>query len=405
MAGMKLIERYIFRRAGLAALVTLGSLAGVVWIIQALKELDVITTKGQTIISYLALTTLAIPMLLLAVIPIALLLATVFTVNTMNGNSELVVVNASGASSWVLAKPLLVLALLCSLFTGFVGHFVSPWSLLTLKVFVTEMRADLVQLIIREGAFTRVDKGVVVHVARREAGGVLSGLLISDEREPGKSVLFTAARGVVSRQGGGSYLLLRDGEIQQRTAESDAVTVIRYDSYIFDLSSLAAKVELGDIRPKERTTPQLMNPDPNDSYYRERPGLYRAQLHERFSEMLWPFCYVTVMLAFAGHARSNRQSHGSAIGAGMLVVTVLRGVAFSAVSSLKSDPSAVWLVYALPLTGIAFGGYMLARSRPIALPRRVQERIDRNNLILQQKANEIQQRYIDWRRRLAGAQT
>ena len=109
---MKLIERYIFKRAGAAALITLGSLAGVVWIIQALKELDVITNKGQTIIAYLALTTLAIPMLLLAVIPIGLLLATVFTVNTMNGNSELVVINASGASSCrayfraCLAKPI-----------------------------------------------------------------------------------------------------------------------------------------------------------------------------------------------------------------------------------------------------------------------------------------------------------
>jgi lipopolysaccharide export system permease protein len=48
---MKLIERYIFQRAGIAVLVTLSSLVGVVWIIQALKELDVFTTKGQTVVS------------------------------------------------------------------------------------------------------------------------------------------------------------------------------------------------------------------------------------------------------------------------------------------------------------------------------------------------------------------
>ena len=405
MPAMKLIERYIFRRGGIAALVTLGSLAGVVWIIQALKELDVITTKGQTIVAYLALTTLAIPMLLLAVIPIALLLATVFTINTMNSNSELVVVNASGASSWVLAKPLLVLALLCSLFTGLVGHFVSPWSLITLKVFATQMRADLVQVILREGTFNRIENGVVFHVARREAGGVLAGLMISDEREEGKSVLFTAARGFISKQDENSYLLLRDGEIQQRTAGSDNVTVIRFESYLFDLSSMAAKVELGDIRPKERTTPQLLDPDPNDAYFRERPGLYRAQIHERFSEMLWPFVYVIVLLAFAGYARSNRQSHGSAIGAGMLTVTLLRGLAFSAVSSLKADPSAVWLVYALPLGGIAGGTIMLARSRPIELPRAMQDRIDRNNMLIRQAAADIGRRYVNWRRRLAGART
>ncbi|MCU0790143.1 MAG: LPS export ABC transporter permease LptF [Nitratireductor sp.] len=402
MPGMKLIERYIFKRAGVAALVTLGSLAGVVWIIQALKELDVITTKGQTIIAYLALTTLAIPMLLLAVIPIALLLATVFTVNTMNSNSELVVVNASGASSWVLAKPLLVLALLCSIFTGIVGHFVSPWSLLTLKVFATEMRADLVQVIIRDGTFTKVENGLVFHVAKREPGGVLSGILISDEREPGKSVLFTAAKGFVSRDGENAYLLLKDGEIQQRDADGGNLTVIKYESYLFDLSTFAAKIEMGDIRPKERTTPQLLNPDPDDRYYREKPGLYRSQIHERFSEMLWPFAYVLIMLAFAGHARSNRQNHGSAIGAGMLVATMLRGLAFSAVAGTKTDPSMVFFVYALPLAGIAGGTYMLVRGRPISLPRKAQEKVDLATVAAQQRLREFNQRYVSWRRRLAG---
>jgi lipopolysaccharide export system permease protein len=399
---MKLIERYIFKRAGLATAIILGSLVGVIWVIQALKELDVITTKGQTIISYLALTTLAIPMLVVAVIPIALLLATVFTVNTMNGNSELVVVNASGASSWTLAKPLLILALFCSLLTGLVGHYISPLSRLYLKIFATEMRADLVQIVVREGTFTRVQDGLYFHIADREAGGILSGILISDEREAGKSVIFTANKGYVRRVDNGALLLLRDGEIQQRNAGDEAVTVIRYDSYVFDLSTLAGKIDIGDIRPKERTSTQLLNPDPNDIYFRDRPGLYRSQLHERFSEMLWPFTFVAVMLAFAGQAKSNRQSHGSAIGTGMLVVTFLRGLGFSAVNALEGNGSAIILVYLLPLSGIAFGGWFLLTNRPVALPVRMHARIDSIMLALAQRREELVTRYLR-RRHAAGA--
>jgi lipopolysaccharide export system permease protein len=402
MPGMNLLERYVFGRAGVAALITLGSLAGVVWIIQALRELDIVTTQGQSIIAYLALTTLVIPMLLMAVIPIALLLATVYTINTLNSNSELVVINSTGASSWILAKPLLILALACSLFTGAVGHFVSPWSLLTLKVFATQLRADLVQVMVREGTFTKVENGLYFHVAKRESGGTLSGIMISDEREPGKSIIFTAASGLVSRNGEKAYLLLKDGEIQQRNADSDAMTVIRYESYLFDLSTFAAKIDIGDTRPKERTTPELLNPNPDEKYFRERPGLYRAQIHERFSEMIWPFTYVMIMLAFAGHARSNRQGHGSAVGAGMLTATLLRGLAFSAVSSMKSDPSAVFLVYALPIAGIVGSAWFLANGRPVALPKFLQERIDRSTGALQTKLSEIGQRYMAWRRRQSG---
>ena len=119
--------------------------------------------------------------------------------------------------------------------------------------------------------------------------------------------------------------------------------------------------------------------------------------------MLWPFAYVLVMLAFAGQARSNRQSHGSAIGAGMLVVTILRGAAFSAVSASKSDASAVLLVYALPLSGIIGGLWYLTRSRPVALPVPVQQRFDALALQMNRRAEALQARYLAWRRQRAGA--
>ena len=85
---MKLIERYIFKKAGLATLVTLGALVGVVWIVQALKGVDIIANKGQTIFAYLALTTLVVPNLIQAVIPVALLISCIYAINTMNTNTE-----------------------------------------------------------------------------------------------------------------------------------------------------------------------------------------------------------------------------------------------------------------------------------------------------------------------------
>jgi lipopolysaccharide export system permease protein len=372
---MNLIERYIFRRAGFAALLTLGTLVGVVWIIQALRQLDFATTQGQSAFTYLLLTTLAIPGLVLAIIPIGLLLATVYIVNAMNANSELVVINTSGASSLTLARPLLLLALLCSLITGAVGHYVAPLSLLTLKIFAAQARADLVSVLVREGQFTTIEKGLVFHVARKEAGGVLSGILIADDRDPAKSLLFTAEKGAVTRQGDNAFLVLRDGQIQQQNSDSE-LTNIRYDSYVFDLSTFARKVDIGDIRPKERPTGELLNPNPDDPYFKQKPGLYRAQIHERFSEMLWPFAYVLVMLGFAGYARSSRQGHGSAIGTAMLAVTVLRWIGFSAISALRTDPDAVALAYGLPVAGIALGTWLVFANKPVALPRGAQARFE-----------------------------
>jgi len=404
---MSLIERYIFRKAASATLIILGSLAGVVWIIQALRGIDVINSNGQSILAYLQLTTLAVPNLLVAIIPIALLLSTISTINSMNSNTELVVVTASGCPNWTIAKPLIILAFLCSMFTGLVGHVVSPFSLIKLKEYVTDMRADLVSVLIQEGTFNKIGDGLTFHVTARKPGGVLSGILISDERDSETSLIYSAREGILSRTDTGSFLQLTDGEIQQTSRKDDSVTLIKYQSYIFDLSSFSGDQtdKENSFKAKERTTFELFNPDPNDRYYQRFPGRYTSEIHERFTEMLWPFAYVFMILAFAGQARSNRQSFSSSITAAALSVVIARGLGFSAIDAVKVDPSAVYFVYILPLACIAFGAWFIARNRPATLPKAAIDRIEKNNEFIAGKYRELAEKYRLFRRRMAGVKT
>lgn len=401
---MKLIERYIFFKAGYSALIVLGALVGVVWVVQALRELDVITSNGQTIVTYLSITLLLVPNIALAIIPVALMLSAIHTINGMNSNSELVVVSASGCSNWTIAKPLIVLALLCSLFTGLVAHIISPASLQSVRYLITEMRADLVSVILREGAFNTVENGLTFHVAERKAGGLLSGILISDDRDPEISSVFTAKEGVVIRVPAGSFLTLKDGEIQQTDRKEGGTTFIKYQSYAFDLSSFSGKVENRITRAKERSTAELFAPDPNDPIYKANPGTYRQQIHERFAEMLWPFANIFIVLAFAGQARSSRQSFSASITAAVVILVIARGLGFSAVTALKTDPTAVLWVYALPISCIAFGLYFVIKNKPAELPKSLGNRLDSLITYLINQFESWSANYKRFRRRMAGVE-
>jgi lipopolysaccharide export system permease protein len=402
---MKLIERYIFRKAGIATLAILLALAGVVWIVQALGKIDVITTKGQTLQAYFMITTLIIPMLFLAVIPVALLLGTVFAINSLNSSSELVVINASGASNRIVIKPFIILALLVSLFTGFVGHFVIAWSLSALKSYSREMKADLVSLVIREGEFNEIEKGMMFHIAKRLPDGRLSGILISDDRAEDKSLTYLAREGVLARTDDEAILYLRDGEILQQDKKENTASVIRYDSYAFDLNTFSPPEKELVKRPKERTTIELLFPDPNDKYRKQQPELYTSEIHQRFSEMLWPFAYVMVILAFCGQARSSRQGYGSAIASGMIFLLVLRGFAFSASSSIKANESMAILLYVLPIGAMIYSSRYLYQNRLIGIPRRLQPVVENIGNWVESRTNQMKLRYINYRRRLAGVST
>src|SRR5262244_861103 len=94
---MSIFSRYIFRQAAGALLLILLSLSGVVWIALALRQLNLITSEGQDILTFLKMTTLALPNMMALIAPFALLIACLHTLNRLNGDSELIVLTASGA--------------------------------------------------------------------------------------------------------------------------------------------------------------------------------------------------------------------------------------------------------------------------------------------------------------------
>ncbi len=398
---MKLLEWYIFRRVAFAAVVTLLALAGVIWIIQVFSRIDLVTSSGQSILAYFKITFLAIPGLLLAVIPIALLLATANTINYFNANSELVVINASGASNRVIVKPFFVLTLLFSIFTGLVGHFIMPLSTTQLRIETSSKNADLINVILREGVFSKMDKGLMVHIKNRNPDGSLNGLLISDDRDPDNAMLYIAKRGVVARKGDQSLLLLEDGEIQQSSAKDGSSSIIRYQSYVIDMASMGSQNAEITRRAKARTTYELLNFDPDDPVYKKRPDEFVIEVHERFSEMLWPFANVLVLLAFTGQARSSRQGHSNAVAVATTLLLSTRAVGFGFQNASGDDLNLLIWLYILPSLLILFACWFLWQNKLVSLPKNAQDFLDAKWDQIIAAFKSMNERYLEFRKKKA----
>ena len=95
---MKVVERYILRRAfGVFAAALFWTLA-IVWTTQVLTRIDFVTTSGQSALAFFELATLILPSVIPVVIPFAVAIAVAQTLSMMNTDSELVVISAAGAS-------------------------------------------------------------------------------------------------------------------------------------------------------------------------------------------------------------------------------------------------------------------------------------------------------------------
>ena len=111
---MKLIERYILRRASLMFVATLLPLLGIVWVTQALSSINLVTDSGQSIFAFLKLATLILPSVIPIILPFALVIGVSQTLTVMNGDSELTVLASAGSSRTTIIRPIMILAVACA---------------------------------------------------------------------------------------------------------------------------------------------------------------------------------------------------------------------------------------------------------------------------------------------------
>lgn len=380
-----------------ATLIATLSLTAVVWVVKAFQGVDLITTKGQSVVLYLYMTTLGVPTLVAVILPIGLLLGVMNCITTMNNDSELVVVNASGASQFVLLKPLMLLSLLASFVVMAVALYYGPASLAELRTFVTRVRSDLVAVIIKEGEFNKLGKDITFHISARAPGGILNGVFVLDQRSKNETFTYIARQGSILKEGGNSYLHLKEGEIQRQKHNNPNISIIKFDSYVFDLSSFSGK-KISGTSLEELSTLELINPDKDSYNYKKRPNAMRAEFHNRITSGLYPFAFILMILSISGHARSTRQGHATSITVAFLICVLLRGASIVVINASRSNPESMALIYIIPAVGIIVPSIYLALGKQMSLPNFAQAWFDSFEYWLQNQFAAMRQRYLKFRR-------
>jgi lipopolysaccharide export system permease protein len=371
---MSLVERYIFRMAGLSFLAALGGLTGVIWITQAMKDFDLLTTKGQSLVIYLFATTLVLPSLVMVIAPVALFAAVLFTLNKLNSDSELIVMSASGLSPARLLRPFAVLTVLVSIMVGSMSLWLMPASFAELRSLLSQVRADFVGRIMHEGAFSSLDTGFIFHYRERGPGGALLGIFMQDRRDPNQINTYIAETGLTISTKTENFLVLEKGSVQRQTGSGKDPVLVVFERYAVDLAQFGVDGAGAPLKPRERPTMGLINPNLDDPYVRANIGQFRAELHDRLVNPLYALVFGAIAFAALAHARTTRQGRGAAIAGAVAAIVAVRGLGFGVAALAAKSEMAVLALYGLPLGTIAlalwFGlGDPMGRLRA-ALPRR-----------------------------------
>jgi lipopolysaccharide export system permease protein len=362
MPRMGSIGRYIFRTTLGAFLVVLVSLTAVIWVTQALRDIDIITNQGQSILVFVGLTGLIIPLLVLVIAPIALLIAAAHVLNKMSNDSEIIVMNAAGMSPWILFRAFMAAAIVVSLLVAAISAYFAPKGLRMLRDWLTEVRANVVSNIVQPGRFTAIESGVTIHIRERRPNGQLAGIFLDDRRNPNERITVLSEIGELLDNSSGTYLVLQKGIVQRHEVGPHDPAMVVFDRYAFDLSQFASGVQSVKYSIRERYLWQLMFPDPKDQFYIEQPGQFRAELHDRLIAPFYPLAVVVIAYAYLGAPRTTRQSRTLSMLGAIGGVGLLRLIGFASSVFGASIPWMLSLQYLALASASALGFYVIRRG-------------------------------------------
>lgn len=360
-------------------------LVGVYWINRAVGLFDRLVGDGQSALVFLEFSLLTLPNVIRLVLPISAFAATIYAINRLASESELVVVQATGFSVFRLARPVLMFGFLVTLMMMVLTHFLVPASRSALSLRTAEITENVTARFLNEGQFMHPSAGVTLYIRAIAQNGELRDLFLSDDRNKDRRVVYTARRALLVRgeKGDGSglatgpKLLMFDGISQTVTGPDQRLAMTRFADFTYDLAGLVAVGSRTGRRLEELSTWELVRPTPAlMAEIGQGRAAFLQEGHGRFAN---PF--LATMSAALGYAclmlgGFSRFGLWRQIGLAVVLLIVAQTANTAATAAAMRSDFAWPLVYLVPGVGllVAFGlMYHAQQPRRLSRPRHTAE--------------------------------
>lgn len=274
---------YILGQLSIVTLVVALSLTSIVWLLQALRFVDYIVNRGVSIGTFLQLTSMLLPSLLVMILPVATLAGTLFVYARLMQDSELVVLLSAGLSRVQLAKPLLLLGGGIVTFLMVLSIYLLPKAYGDFKDMQTFLRDNYASLLLQEEVFNSPVEGLTVYVQERNKDGVLKGILVHDNRNRAQPTTMMAKRATITQTPAGPRFILEQGNRQEM--KDGRLTLLYFARYPLDITFYTEKATERPRRPNEMGIAELFDSDKTELSTEDRNRRF-AEMHHRLT---WPF--------------------------------------------------------------------------------------------------------------------
>ena len=371
---MTRLDRYILQHLVGAFGFFVLVFTGVIWLTQAVRLVDTVVASGQSARVFLEFSALVLPQVFVIVLPLSGMGAALYALNKLYGDSELIVMMGAGFGPASLLRPVGLFGLLIGLVLTIILTVLVPRSSSILAERTRAIRSDLASALIVERQFLHPLPGLTLFITDTSRQGEMAGLFLNDQRDPSRTVTYSALRARLLREGTEARLVMEEGVALTRgTTAGGQLTSVRFDQFVFDLSELIEAESARVPRPAEYPVRALLGPTPEMlASGRFTRADFLAEGHYKITMPLLATIYPMIALVTLLAGGYRRSGFGRRVVVAIAVAAVLQIAMFTAKAQVQ-DKAELWPLMYLPiLAGGFYVGVLLARlsreRRPRCMP-------------------------------------
>ena len=237
------MNKLIFRKFSLDIvnffLLSSFSITFIVWIIQAVNFLDLVSDDGHSLNVYFYYVSLNLPKIFSKTIIFVFFISIFYVVNKYNNSNELIVFWSNGIKKIHFINFILKFSILFLVLQLFLNLIVIPKSQSLGRIYLKESNIDFLPKLISEKKFINVVKNLTIFVEDYKKGDRLKKIYINEIIDKKKSKIIVAESGIIFKKNNNYFLKLFNGGITNINDKN--LFTLNFAETDYDLSNFSAK--------------------------------------------------------------------------------------------------------------------------------------------------------------------
>tara|TARA_S200000501_G_C20794862_1_gene731306 strand:+ start:25 stop:1176 length:1152 start_codon:yes stop_codon:yes gene_type:complete len=252
----KLIFWNFFKDLTYFFLVISVSISAIIWVIQAVNFLDMVSEDGHTFRVYFLYTLLSLPKIFSKVLPFVFFISLFYTILKYENNNELIIFWISGIHKSDFAKIIIKFTFLYLITQIFLTTLVVPKSLNLARSYIGSSDVNLLSSIFKERKFIDAVKNLTIFVDKKYSDGLMENIFLKENLSNNKSQIIYAKNGKFGDVNK-NYLILYDGEVLNKNNNNN-ISTFSFKETEINLSRFTTQ-KITDVKIQENSTKNLIS--------------------------------------------------------------------------------------------------------------------------------------------------